>query len=155
MANITAYLTFSDTTEVMRNYVLDYITNHPSICPPAEFQLSDSDFEEFKRRVLASGFTYDRQSEKYIVELEKLIRFEGYYDDAREEIEALKQKLQHNVEKDLDYNRQQICRMIESDIVAAYYYNRGQIEQSIRFDKQITKAKELFDNIEDYYNILK
>lgn len=154
IANITAYLSYGDSTEVMRNYEIDYIAAHPTIAPASEFVLSDADYEEFKARVLKSGFTYDRQSEKYIEELEKLIRFEGYYDDAREEIEALKKKLQHNVEKDLDYNREQICRFLESDIVAAYYYQAGVIDQSLRHDKQVRAACELLNDLERYNSIL-
>ena len=36
----------------------------------------------------------------------KLARFEGYYDDAKPEFDALAKKLSHNVAKDLDYNKQ-------------------------------------------------
>lgn len=154
MANISVYLSYSDSTEVMRDYVIDYIASHPTIAKPSEFQLSESDFAEFKQRVLASGFTYDRQSEKYIAELEKLIRFEGYYDDAREEIEALKGKLQHNVAKDLDYNRDEICRLIEGDIVSAYYYRKGVIEQYLRFDRQILAAIDLLNDTARYNSTL-
>ena len=155
MSNIAVYLSYSDSTEVMRDYIIDYISSHPSIAVPSEFQLSDADYEEFKRRVLDSGFSYDRQSEKYIGELEKLIRFEGYYDDARNEIEALKNKLQHNVAKDLDYNRDEISRLIESEIVAAYYFRRGAIEQYLRFDKQVQAAIDVLNDKDTYESILR
>lgn len=155
MANITVYLAYSDTTEVLRNYEIDYIASHGSIASPSEFALSDADYAEFKERVLRSGFTYDRQSEKYIGELEKLIRFEGYYDDVKSELEAMKKKLQHNVEKDLDYNRSQICRQLEYDIVSAYYYQRGAIEYSLRHDKQFAEACRLLNSPDEYRKILK
>lgn len=43
----------------------------------------------------------------------KLARFEGYYDDAKPEFDALAKKLSHNVAKDLDYNKQYIKRLLE------------------------------------------
>src|SRR3712207_7359786 len=50
---------------------------------------------------------------KYMADLEKLIKFEGYYDDARTEFEALKKKLQHNVAKDLEYHKEDIRQMLD------------------------------------------
>ncbi len=54
---------------------------------------------------LKADFKYDRETEKYLKDLEKLAKFEGYYDDAKPEFEALKKKLSHNVAKDLDYQQ--------------------------------------------------
>ena len=107
LPNIAYYLAAArDSNEVLLNYEVDYIAKHPTVAPADQFEISDEDYAEFKRRVLASNFTYDRTSEKILKELETLTKFEGYYDDAKPELEALKKKLNHNVAKDLDYNKQ-------------------------------------------------
>ena len=93
LPNIAFYIDRLDSMEVMFDYVADYVAKHDSIAPPKEFRLSDADFEDFKQRVVSSGFNYDPESDKALDQLEKLARFEGYYQDAKEEFEALRKKL--------------------------------------------------------------
>ncbi len=153
--NIAFYLANGrDSNEVMLNYEIDYIAKHPKIAPAQDFALTDADYEEFKARVLAADFKYDRETEKYLKDLEKLAKFEGYYDDAKPEFEALKKKLSHNVAKDLDYNKAYIKQMLENDIVAAYYYQGGSIQNSLRYDKQVKEAVRLLTDTKEYNKIL-
>lgn len=156
LPNIAYYLAAArDSNEVLLNYEVDYIAKHPTVAQPADFELSDEDYAEFKKRVLDSGFTYDRTSEKFLKDLEQLTRFEGYYDDAKPEFEALKKKLSHNVAKDLEYNKQAIKNIINNDLMAAYYFQRGATQNSLRHDKQMDEAMKLIADGERYAKILK
>lgn len=155
LPNIAFYLAGArDSNEVMLNYEVDYIAKHPTIAPAKEFALTDADYDEFKERVLKADFKYDRETEKYLKDLEKLAKFEGYYDDAKPEFEALKKKLSHNVAKDLDYNKDYIKQLLENDIVAAYYFQTGAIQNSLRYDKQVKAAIKLLKSPEEYAKIL-
>lgn len=155
LPNIAYYLAAArDSNEVLLNYEVDYIAKHPMVAKPADFELSDEDYAEFKKRVLDSGFTYDRTSEKFLKDLEQLTRFEGYYDDAKPEFEALKKKLSHNVAKDLEYNKQAIKNIINNDLMAAYYFQRGATQNSLRHDKQMDEAMKLIADGERYAKIL-
>lgn len=155
LPNIAYYLAAArDSNEVLLNYEVDYIAKHPTVAQPADFELSDEDYAEFKMRVLDSGFTYDRTSEKFLKDLEQLTRFEGYYDDAKPEFEALKKKLSHNVAKDLEYNKQAIKNIINNDLMAAYYFQRGATQNSLRHDKQMDEAMKLIADGERYAKIL-
>ena len=155
LPNIAYYLAAArDSNEVLLNYEVDYIAKHPTVAQPADFELSDEDYAEFKKRVLDSGFTYDRTSEKFLKDLEQLTRFEGYYDDAKPEFEALKKKLSHNVAKDLEYNKQAIKNIINNDLMAAYYFQRGATQNSLRHDKQMEEAMKLIADGERYAKIL-
>lgn len=154
LPNIAVYLDKIDSTEVMLEYVTDYVAAHPTIAPAAEFHLTDADFDEFKERVRKSGFTYDPMSEKKLDELVKLARFEGYYDDAREEFEALKAKLKHDVARDLERNKDVIRQMLEQDIISTYYYQAGAIEAGLADDKQLMEAERLLSNPDEYAKVL-
>lgn len=154
LPNIAIYLDRIDSTEVMFDYVTDYIASHPSIAPAAEFRLTDAEWEEFKQRVIKSGFTYDPMSGKRFDELVKVARFEGYYDDARAEFDALKAKLSHNVGRDLELNKDVIRQMIESDIISAYYYQAGSVEAGLVRDKGVAAAVELLKNRTRYASTL-
>ena len=155
LPNIAYYLAGArDSNELMLNYEVDYIAKHPTIAQAKDFALTDADYEDFKARVLKADFKYDRETEKYLKDLMKLARFEGYYDDAKPEFDALAKKLSHNVAKDLDYNKQYIKRLLENDIVAAYYYQGGAIRNSLRYDKQVKEAVRLLNTPEEYKKLL-
>lgn len=156
LPNIAFYLSRVDTTDILLNYEIDYIAAHPTVASSKDFELSDADYEQFKQRVIKSGFTYDQVSEKILKELENLARFEGYYDDAKPEFEALRQKLKHNIAKDLDYpyNKQKIKELIAADLMAAYYFEKGSLENSLRNDKQFAEAARLLGNAEEYQKLL-
>lgn len=154
--NIAFYLSRVDTTDIMLNYEIDYIAKHPTVASPAEFELSDADYDQFKQLVISSGFTYDQVSEKYLKDLENLARFEGYYDDAKPEFEALSKKLKHNIAKDLDYpyNKQKIKEILTADLMSAYYFERGSAENALRSDKQMAEAVKLLKDSEAYRKLL-
>ncbi len=154
--NIAFYLSASgqDSTEVMFDYVVDYIAQHPTIDAPASFHLTDADWEAFKERVLKSGFTYDPVSKKQFAELVKTAKFEGYYDDAKADFDQLESKLNHNVAFDLNRHEQTLRHILESEIIAAYYYQAGSIEASLGYDKQLKEAIRLLKTPEEYGRLL-
>ncbi len=152
--NILVYLDRVDSLEVTFNWVVNYIATHPTIAPARDFALTDAEYDDFKDKVVKSGFTYDPVSEKNIEELEKLLKFEGYYDDAKEELAALKKKLKHNVARDLDKHKTAIKQMLEQEIVTAYYYKRGAIDAGLKYDKQLQEAIRLLNDNEAYGRLL-
>lgn len=157
LPNIAYYLSASgrDSTEVLFEYEMDYIAKHPTIGPASTFDLTESDYEEFKQRVIASGFTYDPETEKALASLKKLAEFEGYYEGAKSEFDALEAKLKHDLGRDLDRNKQTLKNLLCGDIVAAYYFQSGAIENSLRTDKQFAEAIALLRDNERYSSVLK
>jgi len=156
LPNIAYYLSASgrDSTEVMLEYVMDYIERHPTIAPAEDFSLTDADYAEFKQRVLKSGFTYDPESEKVMKRLKQMMEFEGYMEDAKPEFEALEKKLAHNLDKDLDRHKALIMQLLQNDIVAAYYYQAGSIANTLQYDKQMKAAEKLLLDTERYRQML-
>ena len=154
-SNIQTYLmSVIDSTETVLDYIVSYVAKHPTIANPSAFELTDEDYEAFKQHVLKSGFRYDGVSEKILKELVKTAKFEGYYNDAKPEFDAIENKLKHNVAKDLNYNRDRIMQALASTIVSIYYYQRGTIEYTLKHDKQIKAAQKLLDNPAKYKEIL-
>ena len=154
--NIAFYLsaTGQDSTEVMFDYVVDYIARHPTIAEPAKFHLTEADWEAFKARVIKSGFTYDPVSKKQFAELVKTAKFEGYYDEAKAAFDDLEQKLNHDVAFDLEKHKPVLLQILESDIIAHYYYQAGAIEAGLSYDRQLKEAERLLKNPEAYKKLL-
>ena len=156
MPNIAYYLSVGgmDSTEVMFDYIVDYIAAHETIAPARSFHLTDADWEAFKQRVVESGFTYDPVSRKQYDELVKTAKYEGYYDDAKEAFDALGERLKHDVAKDLEKHRETIVQMLELDIIAAYYYQSGAMEAGLAYDKQLQEAVRLLQSPEEYSKVM-
>ena len=81
LSNIVFYLSDDD---VLVDWGTRYFQKHPSIPAVRDFALTDADYEDFKDMVKASGFKYDRISVKRLEDLKKTMRFEGYYEEAKE-----------------------------------------------------------------------
>ena len=156
MPNIAYYLSTGgmDSTEVLFDYVVSYIERHPQIAPAKEFHITDEDWQEFRQRVIASGFTYDDLSRKQFDELVKTAKYEGYYEEARDAVDALKQRLHHDLSTELDKHRDAIQELIELDIISAYHYQAGAIAAGLAYDKVYQEAVRLLKNTEEYAKIL-
>lgn len=154
--NIAFYLSASgqDSTEVLFDWVVDYINKHPTIASPREFHISDADFADFKQHVVKSGFTYDPVSEKQLKELVKTAKAEGYYEQAKEAFDLLESKLRHDVATDVDKHEEVLRQVLELDIIAAYYYQAGAIEAGLKYDRQLKEAIRLLKDTDEYHKML-
>ena len=151
LPNLLFYLANSD---VLFDFVTDYTRSHATIVPIEEFEVSDSLFMAFKDAVKASDFTYDRQSEKALAALKEVAEFEGYTTEAATEFAALEKKLSHDIDRDFDIFKKDICELLADELVTRYYYQRGSIIQAIKSDSTILRARTLLADDEDYKQIL-
>jgi carboxyl-terminal processing protease len=157
MPNIAYYLSTGalDSTEVMFDYVVDYISRHATIAQPEEFHITDADWDDFCQRVVSSGFSYDDLSRKQFDDLVKTAKFEGYYDEAKDTFDALSKLLRHDLSAELQKHRQIIQQILEEDIITAYYYQEGLIKAGLKRDKQVLQAVRLLSTPSEYSKILK
>ena len=80
--------------------------------------------------------------------------YEGMDKVAESEFAALKAKLIPDVEKNLEANRKDIEEMLSLEILKRYYFQKGQVQYSLRNDKDLRIAIELLKDTEKYNKIL-
>lgn len=136
---------------VLIDFVTDWAAKHPTIAPVEEFVVADADFEALKETAKAKNFTYDRQSEKALKNLKEIAEFEGYLDGDSTALKALEERLIPDLDRDFDRNKEEIKRLLASEIVKRYYYQRGEQRQSLKNDEVLDKAIEVL-NDRDLYN---
>jgi carboxyl-terminal processing protease len=136
------------------DYATQYVQNHPKIASPAEFSLSDADFKLFSDYLIEKKFTYTTQTEKYYKELFDMAKYEGLDKSASNEFTALKAKLMPDVTKSIVENKAEISELLSLEIIKRYYYQKGQIQYSMRTDKDLKVAVELLKPKGDYLKIL-
>ena len=149
--NILFYLLNDD---LIFDYVTRYCIKHPVLASVDSIRITDEDYKEFKELVKSRNFTYDRQSEKMLKTLKEVAEFEGYMEGASEEFKALEQKLNHNLDRDLDYFAPQIKKQIAQDIATRFFYQRGAVMERLKDDADLEKAIETLTNPEAYRKIL-
>lgn len=136
------------------DYATKYFHEHKEYPGLDEFVFTDEDYADFKAYVKAKDFTYETKSEEKLKELEKLVKAEGYDDIAKENMDALKDKLAHNVDKDLDMFKDEIVELIEQEIIKRYYFQHGEIEHVLKSDKWLKSTIQLLQDQSQYNTLL-
>lgn len=151
LPNILFYLVRDN---LIFDYATQYCLQHPTIAEPQAFEVTDADYQAFKDMVKKADFKYDQQSEKILKTLKEAAEFEGYMKDASAEFEALEKKLNHDLDRDLDYFSSDIKNMIASEIIKRYYYQRGGIIQQLKDDNDLKEALKVLGNPVKYKEML-
>jgi len=136
-------------------YATQYVLKHPHIASPAEFKLSDEDFKAFTDYLIEKKFTYTTQTEKYYKELINVAKIEGLDKRASDEFDALKAKLIPDISKSIEENKEEVVELLSLEIVKRYYYQKGEIQYSLRTDKDLKVALGLLMPQGGYDKILK
>ena len=152
IANVVFYLSADD---VLTDWGTRYFQKHSTIPAVKDFAITDEDYEELKRMAKESDFKYDRLSEKRLADLKKTAEFEGYYDDAKEEFDALEKKLAHNLNREMDRHQEDIRKIMAQEVVKRYYYQAGAVEESLKGDEDVEKAIEILNDEKEYNKIFK
>ena len=150
LPNILFYLVRDN---LIFDYATQYCLKHPTIVAPEKFEVTDADYNDFKALVKKADFKYD-QSEKILKTLKEAAEFEGYMDDASEEFKVLEKKLNHNLDRDLDYFSTDIKKMIATEIIKRYYYQRGNIIQQLKDDDGLKEAMKILNDPVKYKEML-
>ena len=128
------------------DYVTDWVQAHPTIAPAEEFVYPDADYEVFKQRLKDAKFTYDRQSEKALKSLKEVAEFEGYLSEDTTVFAALEAQLKPDLDRDLERYKEDIKKLITTEIVKRYYYQEGELIENLKGDKALQKALEVLAN---------
>lgn len=132
-----------------------YAAHNPRVAPIEEFTVNDSIFAEFKRFIDPEKFKYDRACELVIDQLEQSAKTEGYLNDSvQAQIDALRKTLHHDLEHDLNLNRELISEYLGPELAQRYYGERGTIMQTLKHDQDVDSAAALLHNPARYRAIL-
>lgn len=146
------------TSLVTKGLIFDYATEYryknAKIASPKDFQVSDEEYNKFVAWLSDKDYDYVTEVEKTIDELIEHARNEKYYEDIDKQILALKAKVKHNKETDLQKNKEEIKSLLKEDIVSRYYLQQGIIEASFNHDVDVQQAIEILNDAQRYEQIL-
>ncbi len=140
IALVTKFLVF--------DFATDYASRVESITKPEDFEITDDIYAQFKTFVKEDDFSYESRTIKEFEKLMKSAKKEKYFDFAEGEFDDLKQKLQPDLDKDLEKFKPEIKEMLVDEIVSRYYYQKGAIRAAIDEDKGVMKALKILSDDE-------
>ncbi len=156
-----------DTTQVNRltynivrdNWSFDFATKFASenkqIPEPEKFEITDSIFADFKNFIDPEKFEYDKACESVMKVLKETAQREGYMNDkTKYQIEILESMLKHDLNRDLDNNREEISKILANEIMSRYYFQKGRIIEELKHDVTLDKAIEILSDSKEYSRIL-
>ena len=134
------------------DFATKYVAQHRDEIPnPADFEITDEIFNEFKASIDPAKFEYDKVCEQQLATLRKTATTEGYMNDSTAaQFDRLEQMLKH----DLDLHRNDISTLLSQEIMDRLYYQRGQVQNAIKNDECLDKAQEMFNTPGEYNRIL-
>lgn len=142
------------TNYVIFDYATRYRLDHPTIAPAEKFRLDDAGYEAFIAWQRQKNFSYQSESDKRLLQLRETAEKEGYFSHIRDEYEAVRKRLAHDRETDLRLNKEEICLMLENEIVSRYYYQNGRIETTFDDDPDLLLARKALRSPAIYSAIL-
>ena len=142
------------TKSLIFNFATDFAQKHASIVAAKDFTVDDATYDEFKAYVRKSGFTYQLESEAKLSELIAAAKNENYHGEISEQITALQTALTESKKGDLDKHKAEISKLLASEIVGRYYYQRGQIMFQLRDDAVLNEAVRTLKDTNRYRDLL-
>jgi len=134
------------------DFATDFRFEHESI--PEEFIFSDENFEQFVSYISDKEYTYKTKTEKALENLKTKATDEHYFDNVNHEYNALSKKLESSKRDDLLKSKDDIKEILTGEIMSRYFYQKGRIKSTLRFDMEIEEGIDILRNNEEYNKII-
>ncbi len=154
----TAYSPIAQTL-ADRYLIFDYATafkqKHARIADADKFEVSESQYAEFIQFLENKDYQYFTKTETSLSELSLLAEAEKSPEEILQELRELTHKVYQSKQQDLMIHREEIKKMLGSEIVSRYYYKNGRTLFSLKYDQPLQRAKALLSGgTAEYYSIL-
>jgi carboxyl-terminal processing protease len=136
------------------DYATEYYVKHPTITQAKDFAMTDAEYNDFVTWMKAKKYSYQSPIEVQLNLLTEEAKRERSIDELKPQIDKLKSMVAERRKNDLNNFKDQIRGLLEEDIVAHYYLERGATEVSFKSDQDIRKSIEILNDVPGYKKIL-
>jgi carboxyl-terminal processing protease len=137
------------------DYANAYKKAHPVIGAPADFHLTDEEYLGFVNSLEGKDYSYTSAAERLLLQLKTEAEKEHKLPLVKADIENLKTKMLVGKKTELMLNKAEIRKVLETQIVSRYYYEKGRILQALQYDQDLEAAKSVLGNSSKMLAILK
>ncbi|HMU97637.1 MAG TPA: S41 family peptidase [Chitinophagales bacterium] len=142
----------------VNNLIFDYATqykyDHKVLRDSTKFSMNEEEYKQFVKFLEGKKYDYTSKTEETLDKLNDLIKDENYSAEIKSTLGLLHDKIDADKKQDVFKYEQQIKKLLEDEIVARYYFEKGRIANSLINDNDVAKAKEILLNYIQYKEIL-
>ena len=142
-----------------KNLIFDFATDfrykNERISDIEDFIITDDIFLNFVSFLQDKDYEYTTTTEEALEIFKEITVEEETSELLSKHITAIHDVITNNKNNDLINNKSEIKKLLASEIVSRYYYQEGRIKERLKYDVDIKEALKLFQNIEEYKNILR
>lgn len=135
-------------------YANIFCSKHETIPAPEAFEITDEIWNDFATFVKSKNITYKTYTEEVLANMRQAAEDEHYLESIEKDIKDLEEKFKQEKANDLTKYRKEISMMLKSELLARYYYEKGQIQGWLPDDPCALKAIEILNNTDQYNKIL-
>jgi carboxyl-terminal processing protease len=140
------------------NLIFDFATQfrvaHPEIADARTFEITPAIFAEFVKFCSDKEIKYETESEEMLKKFKQTAEKEKYFGAVEQEFNVLRDKMVRDKKADIEKSREEISELLADEIVTRYYYQRGGIENSFRYDPEVRRAVEILSNPSFYQDVI-
>lgn len=137
------------------DYANNYKRNNKTIAPAAAFQLSDNEYTQFVSSLAGKDYSYLSRTERLLSDLRTEAEKENKLALVKADLDDLKGKMIGAKKSELNAYKPEIKRILETQIVSRYYYEKGKVTQAFQYDAELNAAKTLLNDNHKMLAILK
>jgi carboxyl-terminal processing protease len=137
------------------DYANNYKKNNKTIAPAAAFQITDTDYTQFVSSLAGKDYSYVSRTERLLSDLRSEAEKENKLNTVKADLDDLKVKMLGAKKTELTTYKTEIKRILETQIVSRYYYEKGKVTQAFQYDVELNAAKSLLNNNQKMLAILK
>ena len=136
------------------DYATEYRLKNENILPAKDFKITDEKFLDFKNYLSDKEYEYETDTEKAYKKLKKVAEEENYFESMKNNFDLLVTKIDDAKSDDLEKNKDFVKEILANEIVSRYYYQKGRIQSSLNYDKDILEAITVLSDSTKYKQIL-
>ncbi len=136
------------------DYATEFRLKNENILSAKDFKITDEMFLDFKNFLSDKEYEYETDTEKAYKKLKKVAKDENYFESMKNDFDLLVNKIDDVKSDDLEKNKDFIKEILANEIVSRYYYQKGRIQSSLNYDKDILQAISVISDSTKYKQIL-
>jgi carboxyl-terminal processing protease len=136
------------------DYATDYFVKHPTIPSAKDFAMTDAEYNDFVSWMKTRKYSYTSPVEMHLNLLMEEAKRERAINELKPQLDKLKTMVSEHRKNDLANFKDQIRGLLEEDIVAHYYLERGATEVSFKSDQDVRKSIDALNDVGGYKKIL-
>lgn len=139
---------------IIFHFATQYALKHEKIADARTFKVTDDIYKEFKAFVLSKNFEYESPAEKELSKFKNVVEDEHNYELVSKEFNLIQNKLKELKANELEEHKDEITRILTTEIIKRYYFRKGMIESGFENDECVLAAIKILNNPTEYKKML-